>query len=217
MSQTESIQPDAKRHGRTDGRVERTVATRRRILSVTRELILGGTIDPTAAEIADTAGITTRTLFRHFPDMQTLQRRFIEDIEASAALVMDEPFPEGAPDQWQQLLEVVIDRRVRVYESLLPLYISTIWSRYRAASSDALHSRGVTRRRKRLKDILPRPIANDPILFEALDGILSIEYWISLRRDQRLSVDRAARVVVVTVDKLTSLPGNPETPQGTIT
>ena len=202
MSQTKSIKPGAKRHGRSDGRVERTVATRRRILSVTRELILGGTIDPTAAEIAETAGITTRTLFRHFPDMQTLRRRFIEDIEASAALVMDEPFPEGTPDQWQQMLDVVIDRRVRVYESLLPLYISTIWSRYRATRSDALHFRGIARRRKRLKAILPNPIGNDTVLFEVLDGILSIEYWISLRRDQRLSVERAAHVIAFAVEKL---------------
>ncbi len=203
MSQTQSIQPDSEPDGRIDGRVERTVATRRRILSVTRELILGGTIDPTAVEIAETAGITTRTLFRHFPDMQTLHSSFIEAVEASASSVMDEPFPEGTPDQWPQLLTVVIDRRVRVYESLLPLYISTIWSRYRATRSDALHFRGIERRRNRLKKILPEPIADDPILFEVLDGVLSIEYWISLRRDQRLSVDSAARVVAVAVEKLT--------------
>ena len=136
MSQTQSIQPDSEPDGRIDGRVERTVATRRRILSVTRELILGGTIDPTAVEIAETAGITTRTLFRHFPDMQTLHSSFIEAVEASASSVMDEPFPEGTPDQWPQLLTVVIDRRVRVYESLLPLYISTIWSRYGTPRSE---------------------------------------------------------------------------------
>ena len=64
---------------------------------------------------------------------------------------MDEPFPDGAAELWQELLGVVIDRRVRVYESLLPLYISTIWSRYRAAVPGSGQRHGVARRRKRLR------------------------------------------------------------------
>ena len=80
---------------KVDGRVERTAATRRNILTVTRELILEGVLAPTAREIADKAGITTRTLFRHFPDMASLHRDFIEEANAGAASVMDEPFPEG--------------------------------------------------------------------------------------------------------------------------
>lgn len=201
MSSTESAS--------IDGRVERSASTRRRILRAVRELILRGTIDPTANEIADRAGITTRTLFRHFSDMDGLHRSFIDETDASASRVMDEPFPEATRDQWQALLQVVIDRRVRVYESVLPLYISPIWSRHRAAISDAVQRRGVVRRRRRLSDVLPDEISRDPILFEALDGVLSIEYWISLRRDQRLSVARATRVVMKAVEKLTALDGTP--------
>lgn len=197
MSQAESA--------RVDGRVERTAATRRKILAVTRLLILEGKIDPTASDIADAAGITTRTLFRHFPDMAALHRCFIEDTEQSATLVMDEPFPDGTPEQWQHLLDVVIRRRARVYESLLPLYISTIWSRYRAHSQNGKFRQGITRRRKRLRQVLPNRITEDPVTFEAIDGILGIEYWISLRRDQRLSVERATSVVRLAVEKLTAV------------
>ncbi len=204
MSQTKAA-PAAEK---VDGRFVRTTATRRKILSATRELILGGTIDPTAREIAKKAGITTRTLFRHFPDMKALHRSLTEEADANAARVMDEPFPEGTSehnrDQWQQLLQVVIHRRVRVYESLLPLYISTIWSRNRAAMPDSIQRKGIARQRKRLKDVLPDAARHNPILFEALDGVLSIEYWISLRRDQRLSVAKATRVVRLAVEKLTA-------------
>ncbi len=188
-----------------DGRVERTATTRRKILSVTRQLILEGNPDPTGNEIAGRAGVTTRTLFRHFADMEALHRSFIEDTQASAAQVMDEPFPEAPAEQWQQLLKTVINRRVRVYESLLPLYISTIWSRYRATGLGARHRDGIVRRRKRIRDILPTAIAQETALFEALDAVLSIEYWISLRRDQRLSVAAATRAVTVAVEKLTAL------------
>lgn len=189
---------------RVDGRVERTAATRRKILAVTRELILEGATDPTAREIAARAEITSRTLFRHFPDMAALHRSFIEEADASATRVMDEAFPDEASALWQHLLEVVIDRRVRVYESLLPLYISAIWSRYRAQDSGVRQRRGVVRRRKRLKEILPAELARDPVLFEALDGVLSIEYWRSLRRDQGLSVARATQVVRLVVARLTA-------------
>jgi len=187
-----------------DGRVERTSATRRNILAMARELILEGIIEPTAREIADKAGITTRTLFRHFPDMESLHSSFIEDAEEKATHVMDEPFPEGKRDQWQQLLQVVIGRRVRVYETMLPLYISATWSKHRAKLDYSMQRQGVQRRRKRLKDLLPEQIAMDPILFEAIDGVLGIEYWVSLRRDQRLSVTKATAVLKLALKKLTA-------------
>ena len=105
-----------------DGRLARTQATRLEILAATRRLILSGESEPTAKQIALSAGITTRTLFRHFPDMNTLYRSFVEAAEAGATQVMDEPFPqdiqEAAQGGWLELLAVVCDRRARVYESL---------------------------------------------------------------------------------------------------
>jgi AcrR family transcriptional regulator len=187
-----------------DGRNERTVRTRQNILSATRELILEDVLDPTAREVADVAGITTRTLFRHFPDMESLHRSLIDDAEASAARVMDEPFPEGTRDQWPELLRVIIDRRVRVYESLLPLYVSPIWIRYRTARSGSGKLQGVRRRRERLRSVLPEAISGESTLFEAIDGVLSIDYWVGLRRSQRLSVVAATRVVRLAVQSLTN-------------
>jgi AcrR family transcriptional regulator len=187
---------------KVDGRAERTAATRQKILAVTRQLILAGSIEPTAREIAAQAHITTRTLFRHFADMESLHRSLIADAEGKAAAVMDEPFSAQANSGWQEQIQQVIDRRVRVYESLLPLYISTIWSRYRASTSDSGQRGGITRRRKRLMDVLPDEITRDRTLFEAVDGVLGIEYWVSLRRDQRLSVSKAASVLSLAVEKL---------------
>lgn len=194
--------------GKVDGRTERTAQTYRRILAVTRELILAGKIDPTAREIAAEAEITTRTLFRHFTDMESLHRSLIEDAEVRASAVMDEPFPVRTGSHWQDQMQTIIDRRVRVYESLFPLYISTIWSRYRASKADAQQRGGVKRRRKRLKEVLPGEISGDQVLFEAVDAVLGIEYWISLRRGQQLSVSKATRVLSVAIEKLTA-PGWP--------
>jgi AcrR family transcriptional regulator len=163
----------------------------------TRQLIVSGTLEPTAKDIADKANVTTRTLFRHFPDLESLHRCLIDEAEASVARVMDEPF---LMVDWQDGLNVLIDRRVRVYESILPLYMSNIWNKYRA-HTDRNGRKGVKRRRQRLKAVLPEL---DELMFEALDGILSIEYWTSLRRDQRLSAAKAECTVRLAVQQLTA-------------
>lgn len=201
----------------TDGRRERSVSTRRRILEATRGLTLSGHFDPTAKAIAAQAGITTRTLFRHFPDMETLHREIVLDAQSYAQSVMDEPFPSDhqenlqenpqedlhATDQGPVLLQTVIERRVRIYEYLLPLHASAIYQRYRSSATEQAIRRNIRRRRKRLKEILPRRVASDTLLFESLDGILSIEFWISLRQDQKLSVARATQVLRYAVARMT--------------
>ena len=53
-------------------------------------------------------------------------------------------------------------------------------------------------------EVLPREITQDQILFEVIDGVLGIEYWISLRRDQSLSVSKATRVLRLAVERLTA-------------
>lgn len=184
---------------RRDGRVQRSERTRERILRVMRDLIIEGDHAPTARQIAERANITPRTLFRHFPDMATLQDSLIESAEAGAARIMEEPFPEGSKDQWPERLEAIIDRRVRVYESLLPLYVSTIW----AKQAKGLRDQGIERRRERLRTVLSEDMLSDAILFEAIDGVLSLEFWASLRRDQRLDVSRSSAVVRLVVERLT--------------
>ena len=201
----ENPNPESKQ----DGRVARTHATRRAILTAARELILSGENEPRAIQIASAAKVTPRTLFRHFPDMGSVYCCLVEEAESGASKVMEEPFPESSESnesaRWRELARVVCDRRVRVYESLLPLYASKIWEQYRGDSArKARHSRGISRRRQRLKHVLPQRVRDDAILFEAIDAVLSIDYWLSLRRDQRLSVRRASQVVRQAVEKLSS-------------
>ena len=82
-----------------------------------------------------------------------------------------------------------------IYEYLLPLYISVVFQRYRTKGTTGASRPDIQRRRKRLREILPVATQSDPLLFEALDAMLSIEFWITLRRDQRLPVERATEVL----------------------
>lgn len=192
------------RKNNSDGRRERSGATRRRILHAARELILAGNFDPTAAAIANHANITRRTLFRHFPDMETLHGAIILDAQAYARSVMEEPFPSVSQQTtaWHGPLDLIIDRRVRLYEYLLPLYISAVYQRFRTSISNQLRRDNIRRRRQRLKEILPAEMTSNTLLLESMDAMLSIEYWITLRQDQQLTVAKARKVLRYAVTHL---------------
>lgn len=188
-----------------DGRLERTAATRRRILDAARSLLLDGVAEPTAREIAESASITTRTLFRHFIGMESLYQTMVDEAERRVMAIRDEAFPDqGAMAQDDERLEAIIDRRCRVYETLLPLYVSRVWAKHRAALPRGQHNQWLVRGRQRLKQALPEAITRDETLFEAIDATLGIEYWVSLRRDQRLSATRARSVLKRAIAQLTS-------------
>ena len=168
----------------------RTQDTRRRIMDATRTLLMERPDLPVAREIATDAGVTTRTLFRHFPDMDALFEALVGDADAEANAVMSEPF-EDAGDDLAATLEQIIDRRVRVFESLLPLVVSRVWQRSEAHRSTRARRAAQRRRRQRLEQILPAACRADGARFEAIDAVLGIEFWMSLRHTQLLDVAQA--------------------------
>ena len=56
---------------------------------------------------------------------------------------------------------------------------------------------------KRLRAILPPEAIADPLMFEAIDGVLGVMFWVSLRRDQKLSAKRAQEVMLRAALRLT--------------
>ena len=186
---------------RPDGRVQRTVATRRGILDATRALLLAGVAEPVAREIAEAAGITPRTLFRHFDDMDALYATLVREAEEQAIAVMNEPF-ETASGGWEAGLDLIIERRARVFESLLPLYASRIWGRDAAAGRPAPRPSNA-RMRQRLLEVLPAEMRTDAPLFEAINATLGLEFWVSLRRTQQLDLPAARAAVRCALERLT--------------
>jgi AcrR family transcriptional regulator len=170
---------------RVDGRMERRRASRRKIIDCTRELIIEGYAEPTAEQVSHRTSLTTRTLFRHFPDMKSLYL---------------EPLPPG---NTTQMLHTIVERRARVYEHLLPTQISRTMLLHRSDQAKSDTRNDVKRRRKRLRAILPPEAIADPLMFEAIDGVLGVMFWVSLRRDQKLSAKRAQEVMLRAALRLT--------------
>src|SRR3954449_1707672 len=55
-----------------DGRAARSVRTRRAIVDAMRALHHEGDLRPTAPRIAERAGVSVRTVWQHFDDLETL-------------------------------------------------------------------------------------------------------------------------------------------------
>jgi AcrR family transcriptional regulator len=80
---------------RVDGRVDRGDRNRRALVEAIVALIDEGELKPSVAQIAERAGVSERSVFRHFDDVAGLHRAAADlQLERIAPLVVDTP-PDG--------------------------------------------------------------------------------------------------------------------------
>ena len=182
-----------------DGRTIRREKSRQRIIDAIIELVTDGKLEPTAEDVAVLANVATRTVFRHFKDMEALYREIVSDMHAETD-ALRVPFE---PDRdWREQFDELLVRRTNLFE------------RYtnRLLLSESLRSRSpaiademdvlVSQLREGLKARLPEAIVVDSIALASLEVALGWEVWIRLRRDQGLSLKRARSVVQKLTDSV---------------
>jgi AcrR family transcriptional regulator len=185
----------------TDGRSQRRIVTRGRIVDAVTALIHDGHLAPTAEQVADRAGVGLRTVFRHFADMDALYREIGDDIDARLLPVLRTPLDART---WQQRVLQSLDIRTEAYDRVAAVHLATQMHRHASAAVADDAKRIVSVQRRLLKRLLPIEVAADAVFFDALDLMLSIEVWVRLRREQRLSADDARRVMRLGVEALMS-------------
>ncbi|MEQ1726411.1 MAG: TetR/AcrR family transcriptional regulator [Sphingopyxis sp.] len=174
-----------------DGRRERSRSSRAKIVLAMLDLVARGDIAPSAARVADHAGVGLRTVFRHFDDMDSLYREMADRIEAEVRPLVSQPFL-GAT--WREQLLELTDRRAQVFETILPHRISANIKRYQSAFLMADYVRWLKLERGRVEMLLPPHILADKIVLESLHVALSFQSWRLLRHDQGLPPKQAAMV-----------------------
>lgn len=201
----EQDRPALADEARTDGRRERSKSSRAKIVAAMLELVERGDVSPSAARVADHAGVGLRTVFRHFDDMDSLYREMSEVIEKRVAPIILRPF---ASDRWQDRVRELSVRRPEVFEAILPFRISANLKRYQSAFLMADYIR-LHKMERALVDVhLPDSTRQDHDGVESLHVALSFQCWRLLRHDQQLTPDAAQRVVQrMVIDLLGSLPG----------
>jgi AcrR family transcriptional regulator len=185
-----------------DGRLARSERTRLAIVDAMRALHNEGDLRPTAPRVADRAGVSVRTVWQHFEDLETLlvaagqrdldiARSFVQPIDPALPLV--------------DRVRLLVEQRALMFEAMAPPW--------RAARLQEPFSAQIRTNRDTLMDLARRQLAEifaaelaaaaEPIpLLDALLAASSWAAWESLRSDLRLDVTRAKQALTLWLSKL---------------
>ncbi len=175
----------------SDGRVRRGERSRDAIVQALFELVGAGAITPTAQQVAERAGVGLRSVFRHFPDMESLFA------EVDARLLREvKPFASEPPVSGPLAKRVVelAARRAQLFERIAPYKRAGNAQRAASPFLRARHARaGAKVCARRCWRWLPELEHAPAELADAIELVSSFEAWDRLRSDQRLSRERAPR------------------------
>jgi len=175
-----------------DGRRERSRSNRNKIVAAMVDLVGKGDVAPNAARVAQTAGVSLRSVFRHFDDMDDLYREMGEVIEAQVTPIILEP-PTGTT--WREKLFDIADRRAIVFETILPYRISANLKRFQSSYLMQDYRRILRLECDTIEAHLPMAVKADVVGNLGLNVVLSFQTWRLLRHDLQLPFEDAKAVV----------------------
>lgn len=181
----------------TDGRRQRSHSSRAKIVQALLDLVEAGNVSPSAAEVAEAAGVGLRSVFRHFDDMESLYREMSDGIEAKVLPQMLKPLEAS---DWKGRILELTERRCSVFEAIMPFRISASVRRHQSSFLMADYKRMLRVERQGVEALLPAEVMADRALSVAMLTPLSFQTWRLLRHDHELSVTEAHAVVVRLVE-----------------
>jgi AcrR family transcriptional regulator len=182
----------------SDGRRRRSQQSRDRIVEAMLALVEEGAISPGAEDVAQRASVGLRSVFRHFKDMDSLYA----EMAVRLSRVYESALMPFQAESWNGQLFEAIDRRVAIFERLLPFKRAADAHRHESPVLAANHAASLSLLRARLQPLLPPHLQDDAIALETLDMLLSVETWARLRIEQRLNPAQAREVIEKAVARL---------------
>ncbi len=188
MPSSNAIRSPALREPSSDGRQRRSERSREAIVQALIDLVGEGILQPTAQQVAESAGVGIRSVFRHFADMDSLFAEMDARLQAEALPLLRGDPPDANVEKRARAL---IDRRIAFFEKIAPFKRAGTIQRWRSPFLRGQHGVLVRALRTDLLRWLPELRRAPADLVEAFDLALSFEAWDRLRTDQRLGRDRA--------------------------
>lgn len=179
-----------------DGRVLRGERTRSSIVRSLIDLLEEGNQRPTAREIADRAGVSVRSIFQHFDDLEGLYADLIR-VQAARVLPLVEALePDG---DLATRIEALVAQRAALFETIAPMRRSVgIRARQSPAVRERFRSLSDTLFAQILDQFAPEMSAagkaSEP-LAHAIDALTSYETWDRFRDHHHLSVEDSSSAV----------------------
>ncbi|MCA3693635.1 MAG: TetR/AcrR family transcriptional regulator [Aquidulcibacter sp.] len=155
-------------------------------------LIEGGDLSPSAARVAEVAGVGLRSVFRHFDDMDSLYQEVSERVSAQVMPLLREAVI-GAT--WKERLVRIVERRTSIFERIHPFRLSASFKRFRSAFLTEEYRRTLDLEAATVEALLPPHILADQVSTRSIKVILSFQNWHALRFEQDLSIEEAREVV----------------------
>ncbi|MCP5041030.1 MAG: TetR/AcrR family transcriptional regulator [bacterium] len=181
----------------TDGRHARSLRTRAIVAEAMLDCFEDGLLRPSAKEVAERAGVSTRAVFRHFDNMESLRE---EAAEIQIERVMSQLPPITTEGTREERIEALVAHTTRGYELAAPVRRAALLSE---PFSDVIAERHAWMRsqvRRQVRRVFARELSTLPEAerrdrIASLRALLSFSYWDELRRHERLSVAAARRIL----------------------
>lgn len=168
----------------SDGRRRRSERSQVAIVEATLALINEGKQVPTAQQVADRAGVSIRSFFRHFADMDALFLSADEMLGASYEALFAVSDRSGAlPER----ISRAVEQYGSAFEQLSGLILCTQALAWRFPVLQERYAYHQKRLRDELELWLPEAATALRSRREAVHAVTSFEMWHRLREHQRLS------------------------------
>ena len=170
-----------------DGRRERGARNKAAVVTALLDLYEAGEYQPSAARVAEVAGVSERSVFRYFDDMEDL---------ASSAISMQwdriRHLFEGVDTDgdFANRVESIVDHRLRLYDKVLGVAHASAVAALRSATvATAMEQRRSFLRDQAIKQFQPEIDAskNPEMSARLVDLALCLETWQYFRNSVRLS------------------------------
>lgn len=181
---------------KVDGRRARGLRTRDAIISALLDLIAGGDIAPTAQRIADRAGVSVRSVYQHFADVEGL---YADAAQRTYEWARETAMHVDPSIAIERRIDAFVDAKASVLEALLPFHRAV---RLMEPSSERVHDERVAME-KWEKDRVAKVFAPELRKMEpsrrtavhgGIDALASSDSWDHMRRNGTSA--RAARQVL---------------------
>jgi TetR/AcrR family transcriptional regulator, regulator of autoinduction and epiphytic fitness len=188
----------------TDGRRARAERNRDAVVEAILDLLCEGVEYPTAEVIAERSGVSVRSVFRHFDDLESLHAAAV-DRHSERIRDLFEPPPVGG--SLASRIDELAARRSQLFEAMTPVRVVGERLRGRSEVIDERLEFARELLRSQLTTLFEPELARQigtarRDLLDAIEVATSWGTWNLLRADQGCSVARARAVVTRTLTAL---------------
>jgi AcrR family transcriptional regulator len=178
--------------GAVDGRTARSRRTKAAIVDACLALVDSGDLRPTAPRVAERAGVSVRSVFQHFADLDALFTAVGDEAVArlkTRALELEPGLP------LDERIAATVAHRTALLEELTPLRRSIAANAWASPIATDRLRVGHTMFRDELARVFAPELGVDVQLLDAIDVALSWPTWEQLRT--LVDLDEAAAAAVV--------------------